>query len=84
MGSGYIVLPKEMSPKFYKALFIIFISIFKDPGIILDFFFLFSVEWSICILTACIALYITNLYWIPMKCFCKMFWVLLNTFHVIL
>lgn len=61
MGSRYIVLPKEMSPKFYKALIFTFVSIFKDPGIILDFF-LFSVEWSNCILTTRIALYIRNLY----------------------
>lgn len=40
MGGENIFLPEEMSPKFQKALIIIFISIFKAPGIILDFFVL--------------------------------------------
>ena len=40
MGSRYIVLPEEMSPKSHKALIIISISLFKAPGIILHFFVL--------------------------------------------
>ena len=79
MGGRYMILPEEMSPKSHRALIIISISLFKAPGIILDFFCIFSAEWSNYTLTACIALYITNLCQIPMKCFCKMFWVLLNT-----
>ena len=39
MGGRYMILPEEMSPKSHRALIIISISLFKAPGIILDFFF---------------------------------------------
>lgn len=75
-----MVFPEEMSPKSHRALIIISISLFKAPGIIWDFLLLlFSAEWSNYTLTVCIALYITNLCQISMKCFCKIFWILLNT-----